>query len=133
MLRHEKVILVIEDEQYLNDLICAELADDGYRPIPAYSGQQGLKLAGEVSPDLILLDIGLPDVDGIHVSREVNNDELLKNIPIIFVTSKCDLQTKLASFISGAKRYITKPFDSKYLLEQVRFLVDHKPESRLFE
>jgi len=125
MAREKKTILVIEDEKYLNDLICSDLEDAGYKPVPAFDGKQGLKMAGEVSPDLILLDIGLPDTDGVHVCRIISEDRVLNKIPVIIVTSRYDLQTKLLSFISGARRFITKPFEPEELIEQIELLTDH--------
>lgn len=120
--KDKKTILIIEDDQDLNDLICDELKDAGYTMFSAIKGKQGLNLAREIIPDLILMDVMLPDTTGIAVCREMSNDEMLKEIPVIISTSRFDLNTRLSSYVSGARRYIAKPFLMEELLEELEFI-----------
>ena len=74
--------MVIEDDRDMNALICEALEDAGYETVPAFDSAGGLKLMRESRPDLILLDVMLPDADGTRTSREINKDDSLKSIPI---------------------------------------------------
>jgi len=116
----KKKILVIEDDRDMNDLVCAVLSEAGYTTFSADSGETGIAIAEKDRPDLILLDVMLPKMDGIEVCRSLSSVESTKGIPVIMVTIKRELSTKLASYIAGARRYITKPFGIEELLEEVK-------------
>ena len=123
----KKTILVVENDQDMNEMVCDALDEAGYLTISAFSGEQGLRLMLEELPDMVLLDIRLPDKNGIDICRTCNQDEMTKSIPIIMLTGCTDLSTKLASFIAGARRYITKPFLIESLLTEVeRALRQHE-------
>jgi len=115
-----KLILVVEDDQDTNELICALMGGAGFKTISAPDGKEGLGLAAEHHPDLILMDIMLPEVDGIKVCERLGKDKNTASIPVIMVSAKRDVHTKLASFVAGAKRYITKPFGLEELVDEVR-------------
>jgi len=114
-----KTVLVVEDDQDMNELLCSILNEAGYHTVPVYDGEQSLEKVQVINPDLVLLDIMLPEMDGINVCRSICSDNATKDIPIIMVTAKCGLSTKLASYLAGARRFITKPFEVEDLLEEV--------------
>jgi two-component system, OmpR family, alkaline phosphatase synthesis response regulator PhoP len=114
-----KTILVVDDDMDLNEVMCNFLSDAGYETYSAYDGKEGMTMTREVKPDLVLLDIMLPNVDGIEVCRNLTKDENTKSIPIIMVTVKGELSSKLSSYIAGARRYITKPVEMDDLITEV--------------
>lgn len=103
----------------MNDLVCDALDSAGYQTLSAFDGLEGLRLGSEAHPDVILLDIILPDADGVDLCRDLRKNEATRLIPIIMLTGRQDLSTKLSSYIAGAKRYITKPFQIDQLIEEV--------------
>lgn len=119
-LNEDKTILVVEDDKDMNELICAVLAEAGYKTISVSTGEKGIERAHQDKPDLVLLDIELPKMDGIEVCRSITSHEETKGIPVIMVTIKRELSTKLSSYIAGARRFITKPFGVEELVGEVR-------------
>lgn len=109
------LILVAEDETALNRLICKNLRVVGHTTLSAEDGETALQLSGEHHPDLILLDVMLPKLDGFEVKRQLEQD-----IPVIFVTAKVGLTDKLNGLNLGAEDYITKPFEMLELLARIR-------------
>jgi two-component system, OmpR family, alkaline phosphatase synthesis response regulator PhoP len=116
----DKTILVVEDDKDMNELICAILNEAGYKTISAMSGEKGLERAYQDKPDLVLLDIQLPKMDGIEVCRAITSNDETKSIPVIMVTIKKELSTKLSSYIAGARRFISKPFGVEELVGEIR-------------
>lgn len=116
----KKLVLVIEDDQDMNELMCALMSGAGFETISASDGRKGIEMATEYTPDLILMDIMLPEIDGIKACENLRKGTSTTNIPVIMVSAKRDVHTKLASFVAGAKRYITKPFGVEELVEEVR-------------
>jgi len=116
----DKTILVVDDDKDMNDLICAILSEAGYKTISVASGEKGLESAHQDRPDLVLLDIQLPRMDGIEVCRAISSNEDTKAIPVIMVTIKKELSVKLSSYIAGARRFISKPFGVEELVDEVR-------------
>lgn len=112
-------ILVVEDDKDTNDLVSIILRDEGFVPIPAYDGEEGLATAEREMPDVIILDLMLPKMDGLEVCRSLADNEKTRSIPIIILTAKRELSTKLSSFVAGAKRFVTKPFDQHELISEV--------------
>jgi two-component system, OmpR family, alkaline phosphatase synthesis response regulator PhoP len=119
ILEKKKIVLVVEDDPDVNDMVCEALDDAGYKAIKAFDGMRGLQLTNEAQPDVVLMDIALPDANGIELCRVLNKDEDTKKIPIIMMTASMDLSSKLSSYIAGARRYITKPFMVEDLLHEV--------------
>lgn len=113
-------ILVIEDEEDFNEMICCTFEAAGFQAVAAYDGDDGLKKAFACSPDLIILDVMMPKLDGIGVCRALKSQDETKSIPVIMVTAKSGLSDKLLGYISGARRYIVKPFDLDELVNQVK-------------
>ncbi len=113
-------LLVVEDERDTADMLIAYFEAQGYEVMAAAWGQDGVHIAREKRPDLILLDIRLPDIDGFEVCRQLRSDRRTESIPIIFLTEKRERIDKLSGLTLGAVDYITKPFDIQELRLRVR-------------
>ncbi len=116
----ESRILVIEDEEDILNLLQINLESAGYQVFSADNGYDGLKMAREKSPDLILLDLMLPQMDGLEVCRRLKSDEKLKKIMIIMLTAKSEEIDRVVGFELGADDYVIKPFSIRELLLRVR-------------
>lgn len=112
-----KKILIIEDEESISDLIAYYLEKEGITVNTANNGQTGLKLVQDFSPDLILLDLMLPDLDGFEVCKRISSDHV---IPIIMITAKSDMIDKILGIELGADDYITKPFDIREVVVRIK-------------
>ena len=118
----KKRILIVDDEPNIVKAVSVRLEDIGYETIAAYDGEEALKKARAEKPDLIILDLMLPKVDGCDVCRILKMDE--KNpTPIIMFTAKFQPVDIRYGMAQGADAYITKPFDPKMLLDKVRELL----------
>lgn len=116
-----KKILLIEDEAPIRELVKMTLQAAGYSAIyESEDGEQGLKSARTHQPDLILLDLMLPGIDGLTVCRKLKTDENTHNIPIIMLTAKSEESDIVLGLEMGANDYITKPFSRKVLIARVR-------------
>ena len=104
-------ILLIEDDRDMRDLVAGHLEHSGFDVQKAEDGIKGQALALQYSPDLILLDLMLPSVDGLTLCQRLRRDERTSNIPILMITALGGLKDKVTGFNSGADDYITKPFD----------------------
>ena len=116
-------ILVVDDEKYVVELIRDILESGGYKVIPAYNAKEALEKVYTESPDLILLDILMPKVDGYQVCREIRGDLLLSNIPIIMLTVKGGEKDEIKGLGIGADDYIVKPFRPGVLLARVKMVL----------
>ena len=115
-----KIILCIEDEQEMIDLIRLILSRRGFDVRGANSGEEGLKIIHEAHPDLVLLDLMMPDMDGWEVYQKMKGDETTKNIPVVVVTAKAQSIDKvLGLHIAKVDDYIAKPFSPQELLTSV--------------
>src|SRR6266571_642456 len=115
-------ILIIEDERALTDVLTYNLQREGYETIIAHDGQEGLRKAQTLLPDLILLDLMLPSLGGLEICRELRAGERTRNIPIIMLTAKAEETDQLVGFSMGADDYVTKPFSVKVLLQRIKAL-----------
>jgi PleD family two-component response regulator len=113
-------LLVVEDERDTADMLTAYFETQGYDVMSAAWGQDGVQIAQEKLPDLILLDIRLPDIDGYEVCRQLRNHRRTEGIPIIFLTERRERIDKLSGLDLGAVDFITKPFDIQELRLRVR-------------
>jgi two-component system response regulator VicR len=113
----EKRILVVDDEKPIADILQFNLKKEGYEVICAYDGAEALQKVEEVTPDLILLDIMLPQKDGMEVCREVRKKY---DMPIIMLTAKDSEIDKVLGLELGADDYVTKPFSTRELLARVK-------------
>ena len=109
----DRTILIIEDEQKINDILAFSLGKDGYKTLSAFDGVKGLEMALKENPDLILLDVMLPGMDGFEVCRKVREKS---QVPIIMLTALSDEENQLRSFEQQIDDYIPKPFSPKILL-----------------
>jgi len=119
-----KKILVVDDEPDVVSLLSLLLKAQGYEIITAIDGQVALEKARGEKPDLILLDIMLPKLDGYKVARMLKFDEKYKNIPIIMLTAKIQEKDKDIGLQMGADDYLTKPFDTATLVEKVKAILN---------
>jgi two-component system response regulator VicR len=120
MAEEKKKVLCIEDEPEMIDLIRLILERKGFEVLGAVGGEEGLEVIRRERPDLILLDLMMPEVDGWEVYRQMRADEQLKDIPVIVVTAKAQSIDKvLGLHIAKVDDYVTKPFGPQELLKSV--------------
>ncbi|WP_342565632.1 response regulator transcription factor [Paenibacillus sp. FSL R7-0345] len=112
-------ILVIEDEEGLSDFIILELKHEGYEARPVYDGREGLELALSENWDIILLDLMLPNLNGIEICRRV---KAVKDTPIIMITARDSVMDRVMGLDTGADDYIPKPFAIEELLARIRVI-----------
>jgi class 3 adenylate cyclase/CheY-like chemotaxis protein len=116
-------ILIVDDNETNRDILLTRLGGHGYELLQAADGEEALAAARASLPDLILLDIMMPKVDGIEVCRQLKNDRALPFMPIILVTAKADSKDVVAGLDAGADEYLTKPFDHMALVARVRSML----------
>lgn len=113
-------ILVVDDEKDIVELIAYNLEKEGYSVIRAYDGERALELVMTQNPDLLLLDLMLPGINGVDVCRRLRNDRRSANLPIIMLTAKNEEIDRVLGLEMGADDYITKPFSLRELIARVR-------------
>jgi two-component system sensor histidine kinase/response regulator len=113
------LILIVDDTPANLRLLSHVLSKNGYKHIEASNGKEAVELAKKHEPDLILLDIMMPEMDGFEVIKEVKSDKLIQDIPIIFLSSLTDTDDKIEGFKSGGVDYITKPFQKEETLARI--------------
>src|SRR5579864_9473624 len=112
-------VLVIEDEADLRELLQYNLTQAGHRPFTAATGDAGIKMAVEVKPDIVLLDLMLPDVPGTLVAKALRREPLTQFVPIIMVTAKAEEIDRIVGFELGADDYVVKPFSVRELMLRI--------------
>jgi DNA-binding response OmpR family regulator len=117
--RNSKTVLVVEDEKDLSDLIGYNLRRNGFDVISAADGNAALDLAAKHNPDLVLLDLMLPGIDGTEVARRLRGDARTAATPIIMLTAKSEETDVIVGLTLGADDYVTKPFSMKILMARV--------------
>jgi two-component system KDP operon response regulator KdpE len=117
------LILLIEDEPQMQRLLRIVLQGHGYRLIESATGKEGLMQAATRAPDVILLDLGLPDIDGLEVTQRVRE---WSDIPIIVISAREQEQDKIKALDAGADDYLTKPFGAGELLARIRVAIRHR-------
>jgi two-component system phosphate regulon response regulator PhoB len=115
-------ILVIEDEREITDPLTYGLQREGYDTIVAHDGQEGLRKAQTLLPDLIILDLMLPALGGLDVCRELRAGERTREIPIVILSAKAEETDQVVGFSLGADDYVTKPFSIKVLVQRIKAL-----------
>lgn len=115
----EKLVLIVEDERDLSELLDYNLRDNGYRTAVAYTGADAMAKARSLTPDLIILDLMLPELPGTEVAKQVRADKALGRVPIIMLTAKADEVDQVVGLTVGADDYVTKPFSMKVLLARI--------------
>lgn len=116
-LNYKKNILIVDDEKMILNLLSHNLEKEGYNVLQAEDGMQAIDIAQEKRPDLILLDVMLPKLDGLSVCKRIKN---MMSVPILMVTAKDDELDKILGLELGADDYITKPFNIRELLARVK-------------
>lgn len=120
-------ILIIEDEPQIRRFLRATLAAHGYQALEASSAEQGLRDAARYLPDLVILDLGLPDADGLEVTHRLRE---WSSVPIIVLSARGQEQDKVAALDQGADDYLTKPFGMGELLARIRVALRHATQAQ---
>jgi adenylate cyclase len=115
-----RTILVVDDNEINRDILVTRLISQGYETLQAADGEQALAIVRRAVPDLILLDIMMPNIDGLEVCRRVKNDPALPFIPVILVTAKASSDSVVTGLDAGADEYLVKPIDQTALVARVR-------------
>ncbi len=113
-----KRVLIVDDEKAIVDILEFNLQRDGYETLKAYDGLEGLRMAREENPDLLLLDIMLPGMDGFEVCRRLREEH--NDVPIVMITAREEETDKVFGLENGADDYVTKPFSMRELLARVK-------------
>ena len=116
-------ILIIEDDRAIVDMLEYNLQEAGYETVSALNGEDGIALAARERPDLIILDIMLPIIDGFEVCRMLKNDNAVAHIPIIILSAKSQEADKIVGLELGADDYVTKPFSPRELIARTRAIL----------
>ena len=124
-----KKILIVEDEPAIHELVKYNLQKEGYSVLSAYDGSAGADLARDQKPDLILLDLMLPKMDGIEVCRMLKSNTRTSGIPIIMVTAKSEEADKVLGLVIGADDYLAKPFGVRELLARIKAVLRRQKKS----
>ncbi len=119
----EEKILVVDDEEHIQELIKFNLEKSGYKVICANNGIDAIKLAKEQLPQLMLLDLMLPGMDGLDVCKEIRRDSNMSNMPIIMITAKGEEIDKIIGLELGADDYITKPFSVREMVARIKAIL----------
>ena len=116
-------ILLIEDERDLTEVLTYNLQLEGYETLVAQDGQEGLRKAQTILPDLIILDLMLPVLSGQEVLRELKTGERTRDIPVLILTARAEETDQVVGFSLGCDDYVTKPFGQKVLLQRIKALL----------
>ncbi len=118
-----ETILIVDDEQDILELIKYNLKNEGYAVLTAETGEQAVKLARQYSPDLMVLDLMLPGIDGLEVTRILKNEDRTREIPIVMLTAKGEESDIVTGLELGADDYIPKPFSPKVLNARIKAIL----------
>jgi DNA-binding response OmpR family regulator len=113
-------ILIVDDDPDLANIMRMMLSHAGFEAHSVLSGQEALEWLEGRTPDLILLDLMMPDINGFTILRKVRSSEIIKNLPVVILTAKADQKTRMESQSAGADAFLTKPINSKTLIDHVR-------------
>lgn len=121
----KKKVLIIDDNPDILTIVESVLTDEGYMVAKAISGEMGLTLAHSLNPNLILLDLNMPKMDGWEVLKLLKADEKTSNIPVAIFSVRTDIKDKIFGLQRGAIDYITKPFQTQQLTDRVNNIFAH--------
>lgn len=124
-------ILIIEDDKDIVEMLKYNLMEEGYDIITALNGEDGIALARKERPNIIILDIMLPIIDGFEVCRMIKNDDITADIPIIILSAKSQETDKIVGLELGADDYVTKPFSPRELIARIRAILRREQGQRL--
>ncbi len=125
-----KKVLIAEDDEHIRRLIKTILVLDNYRLIEAKDGKEALEKVSDEMPDLIILDLMMPKIDGIEVCSQLKKNALTRKIPIIMLTAKREMKDKVVGITAGADDYLTKPFEPRELRERVKTFLESENRER---
>ena len=109
-----KKILIVDDDEYINSLLCEAIKNEGWEPLCAFSGTEALLLLSNHTPDLVLLDLMLPGMSGEELIKKING------VPVIVISAKIDTDNKVNLLLGGAADYVTKPFELRELMARIK-------------
>jgi two-component system phosphate regulon response regulator PhoB len=119
----KETILIVDDEEDIIELIQYNLKNEGYSILTAGAGEQAIKIAKQAKPDLIVLDLMLPGMDGLEVTRYLRSHEQTRDLPIVILTAKGEESDIITGLELGANDYISKPFSPKVLTARIRAIL----------
>ena len=125
----KETILIVEDEKDIVKMLDYNLKKEGYKVIVANDGEDALDMAKSRQPDLILLDLMLPGLDGLEVCKELKNERKTKSIPVIMLTAKAQESDKVVGLELGADDYVTKPFSPRELIARMKAVLRRGKEN----
>jgi len=131
-MEERKKILVIDDETFIRRLISHVFEREGYIVHTAANGEDGVKLARDIKPDLIFTDVDMPGKNGFQVCQEIREDEELKDVFIIILTGRGQMKDGEKGLAYGANEYIVKPFKPNSIVDKVRKLLSNDVAEKVF-
>lgn len=126
-------VLAVDDEEDIVELVRYNLEREGFETLSAFSGKEALEVISKKRPDLIVLDLMLPDVDGLEITRRLKRDDNLKDIPIVMLTAKGEEADVVVGLELGADDYIVKPFSPRILVARVRSVLRRRASENAAE
>ena len=126
----KKKIVIVEDDRDISELVSYNLRREGYDTACLYEGGRVFAHVRRFRPDLIILDLMLPEIDGLEICRTLKNDPLTKNIPVIMLTAKGEEADVIAGLQMGADDYIPKPFSPQVLVARINAITRHLSDLR---
>lgn len=124
-----QTLLIVEDERSLSEVLAYNLEKEGFRVVTATDGQDGLRKAQSLVPDLVILDLMLPVLDGLQVCRQLRSDPRTQHVRILMLTARNEEVDEIVGFNMGADDYVSKPFKLKPLLHRIKALLRRTPET----
>lgn len=121
-------ILVVDDEEHIVMILKDSLEFSGFQVVTAYNGLEALERVESDHPDLLVVDIGMPKLDGWEVTRRLKSNDKTKSLPIIILTAYAQTSDQRKGLELGADRFITKPCDLTFLVEEINTLLSKKPK-----
>lgn len=125
----KETILIVDDEEDILELIKFNLKGEGYNILQAMTGEEAIKIAKQSGPDLIVLDLMLPGIDGLEVTRYLKNKDVTTNIPIVMLTAKGEESDIVTGLELGANDYISKPFSPRELTARIRAILRRRQKN----
>lgn len=117
-------ILIIEDDEFVRSVLTVALTEEGFNVMEASTGASALEALRETLPSVVLLDIGLPDMEGFEICKMMRDDGFLTDVPVIIVSGRSSIKNKFVGFLSGAKAFVDKPFQVEDLIEKVSYFAE---------
>ncbi|MDC3252746.1 response regulator transcription factor [Crocinitomicaceae bacterium] len=118
-----KTILIIDDEDDIRAILTYNLEKEGYTVLNASNGKNGIEMAKEHSPDLVLLDVMMPEMDGIEVCEQLREDSKTENVSVCFLTARSEDYSQIAGLEAGADDYVSKPIKPKVLMSRIKAIL----------